>query len=75
MNTIVTAIHGQTVWDLSLQYYGDISAIVEIAKVNDGLSFAQDRLDYQQVNLPDIDPISQTTIDYFTARGRQITTY
>lgn len=75
MNVEVTAIHGQSIWDLCLQYYGGVSAIIEIAKQNDGLSFAEDRLDYDSVQLPEIEAQEQNIVDYFNDRQRQITTY
>lgn len=76
MTTIPAAgIHGQTVWDVLLQYYGSVDEIGAFAAANDGLAIGEEVIAYQTVQLPDVPAARQDIVTDFTRRQRQITTY
>ena len=76
MTTVpVEGIHGQTVWDVLLQYYGALDQLGAFAAANGGLAIGEEVVAYQTLQLPDVPATRQEIVSDFTRRQRHITTY
>jgi len=65
---MVTVLHNQSLFDISIQVYGSIAYVFDLALAN-GLSITSDLVPGQQIEVPEIEVESTSIRDYYAANG------
>jgi len=65
---MLTVLHNQSLFDISIQVYGSIAYVFDLALAN-GLSITSDLVPGQQIEVPEIDVESTSIRDYYAANG------
>ena len=65
---MITALHNQSLFDISIQVYGSIAYVFELALAN-GLSITSDLVPGQIIEVPEIEVESTSIRDYYAANG------
>lgn len=65
---MVTVLHNQSLFDISIQVYGSISYVFDLALAN-GLSITSDLEPGQQIEVPKIEVENTSIRDYYAANG------
>lgn len=65
---MVTVLHNQSLFDISIQVYGSVAYVFDLALAN-GLSITSDLVPGQQIEVPEIEVESTSIRDYYAANG------
>ncbi len=65
---MLTVLHNQSLFDISIQVYGSIAYVFDLALAN-GLSITSDLVPGQQIEVPEIEVESTSIRDYYAANG------
>lgn len=65
---IVTAVNGQSLFDLAIQLYGSVKYVFELAMAN-GLSITQELEPGQLLEVPELETENNGIKDYYAANG------
>jgi LysM repeat protein len=65
---MVTVLHNQSLFDISIQVYGSVAYVFDLALAN-GLSITSDLAPGQQIDVPELEVESTSIRDYYAANG------